>query len=102
MNLIPTDIWAELGVQPLFKLTKHIQFSINSIHILDGNVRLLTDSGSELYKLGYNITSQGRFQGPFPSNFILAGNRRMEIDYDNFQVELEFRDLEATSFEVRT
>ena len=51
--------------------------------------------------MGYNITSQGRFQGPFPSNFILAGNRRMEIDYDNFQVELEFRDIEgATAFEV--
>ena len=24
----------------------------------------------------------------------------MEIDYDNFQVELEFRDSEATAFEV--
>ena len=24
----------------------------------------------------------------------------MEIDYDNFQVELEFRDLEATVFDV--
>ena len=52
-------------------------------------------------QVAYNITSQGRFQGPFPSNFILAGNRRMEIDYDNFQVELEFRDIEeATAFEV--
>ena len=52
-------------------------------------------------QLGYNITFQGRFQGPFPSNFILTGNRRMEIDNDNFQVELEFRDIEgATAFEV--
>ena len=53
-------------------------------------------------QVGYNITTEGRFQGPFPSNFILAGNRRMEIDYDDFDVELEFRDLEgAVAFEVK-
>ena len=51
-------------------------------------------------QLGYNITIEGRFQGPFPTNFVLAGNRRMEIDYDNFDVVLEFRDLDATAFEV--
>ena len=100
MNLIPTDI-CQIVCATLFKLTKRIQLSFNRPH-----PRWKRQIADRLWvgalQLGYNITSQGRFQGPFPSNFILAGNRRMEIDYDNFQVELEFRDLEATSFEVGT
>ncbi len=52
-------------------------------------------------QVAYNDSeTAGRFQGPFPSNFVLAGNRRMEIDYDEFLVELEFRDLSIDPFEV--
>ena len=54
------------------------------------------------YQVAYGDDSEGRFQGPFPTQFDLSGTA-LTVTYDNGDVELDHREPTETwpvAFEV--
>ncbi len=51
-------------------------------------------------QIAYNSTEHGRFQAPYPTHVILEEDATITVGFDNFEAELEFRDLNRTTLEI--
>ncbi len=51
-------------------------------------------------QIAYNLTQNERFQAPIPTHVILTQDDHIAVGFDNFEANLEFRDIQGTKFEV--